>query len=208
MNRALNTGSFIYDRLIYNSRVIDDQLCWKFSEIPTIEMFFYNFNDMAERVYKHRVVQAIELMIMDIFDVFFEKVDITELTQDPNVFVQYDDRILYSVELNEYGEKAKNISDRIIRRDLYKFIGEVRIAPKNSGGEKYSQRHPKSIEEDIVEKVDGLTTDDIRVVSSRFRYGLTRDRHPLLCIPFWKEENQKIFLTKDQISAINPDSIL
>lgn len=70
MNRVLNTGSFIYDRLIYNSRVIDDQLCWKFSEIPTIEMFFYNFNDMAERVYKHRIVQAIELMIMDIFEVY------------------------------------------------------------------------------------------------------------------------------------------
>lgn len=204
MNRALNTGAFEYDRLIYNSRVIDDQLCWKLSEIPTLERFFYNFNDMAERVYKHRVVQAIELMIEDIFDYFFESNDLNEIIEDPAVYVQFDDRILYEADLGQFGEKAKAISQRIVRRDLYKYIGEIRIPPQNSKGEKYSQRHPKSIEEDIVEKAEGLTTDDIRVVSSRFRYGLTRDRHPLMCIPFWKDENKKELLKQDQISAINP----
>ena len=67
-NRTLSTNRFEYDRLIVNCRVIDNQLAWKLSEIPTIECMFYTRNDMHIRVYKHRVVQSIGCMIRDVLE--------------------------------------------------------------------------------------------------------------------------------------------
>ena len=204
MNRSINTGRFEYDRLIYNCRIIDDKLCWKISEIPTIERFFFNFNNMAERVYKHKVVQAIEVMLQDILEKVFEKIDIEEILKDPSVFVQYDDRMMLCVEHGEYGPEAKALADRIIRRDLYKCIGSVRVDPKDTEGQRYSQKMPKGIEHDLIDNLKQPFGESImRVVSTRFRYGLQENRHPLLAVPFFKDDKE-ITLQPDQISSISP----
>ena len=204
MNRSINTGRFDYDRLIYNCRVINDKLCWKISEIPTLERFFFNFNNMCERVYKHRVVQAIEVMMQDVFEKVFEQIDLQELLEDPSVFVGYDDRMLMAVEQGEYGDETKTIMERIIKRDLYQCIGYIRIRADNTEGIRYSQKNPKSIEEDLLDNfAANIGENPVRVVSTRFRYGLREDRHPLLVVPFYRD-NEEIHLQPHEITSITP----
>ncbi|OHS94008.1 HD domain containing protein [Tritrichomonas foetus] len=203
-NRTLSTNRFEYDRLIVNCKVIDNQLAWKLSEVPTIECLFYTRNDMHIRVYKHRVVQSIGCMIRDIFYLISDQAGLETALSDPTEFVKLDDNILYKVESGKYGEKAQQLAERIRTRKLYKLVGEIRIKPENLEGESYSQRFPSDIATDIAD-VGELGADLYRVVSMKFRYGLTPSEHPLLSIPFWQSGNDHIVkLQPSDISCIVP----
>ena len=206
-NRTLSTNRFEYDRLIVNCRVIDNQLAWKLSEIPTIECMFYTRNDTHIRVYKHRVVQSIGCMLRDIFDQILENnPDFEASISDPEEFVKLDDNILLKAELGYFGDTAKNLMKRIRERDLYKLIGEVRVKPDNLDGESYSQRAPSTIALDISSSNDNSIDPSIfRVVSMKFRYGLSANKNPLLTIPFWSSGNDHIIkLQPDDLSCIVP----
>lgn len=202
--RTVNIGKFEYDRLIFHCRVIDGKLAWRISEVPTIERLFYNRNDMHMRVYQHRVSQSVGCMIRDIFQILDSKLHFEELMEEPSLFWKFDDRFLYRVERGDYGKDAQDLAHRITIRDIYKCVGELRVKPDNTEGERYSQQCPSSIEDDISMN-GGFSADNLRVVSMRFRYGLSRDQHPLLSVPFWKPGNDKIiYLSTEEISCICP----
>lgn len=206
-NRTLSTNRFEYDRLIVNCRVIDNQLAWKLSEIPTIECMFYTRNDMHIRVYKHRVVQSIGCMIRDVLEQISENDPSFESSlSDPEEFAKLDDNILLKVEYGYYGEIAQNLLKRIRERDLYKLVGEIRVKPDNVSGETYSQKMPSSIAIDISNSLDnGVDPSMLRVVSMKFRYGLSVNKNPMLTIPFWQSGNDHIIKLKpDDLSCIVP----
>ncbi|KAH0794927.1 HD domain containing protein [Histomonas meleagridis] len=204
-SRSLNSHMFEYERLIFNCRVIDDQLTWKISEVPTIESLFYTMNDMHLRVYKHRVVQSISCMIQDIFSIICDKAKISESLNDPKLFSSLNDDILYQCELGMFGQEAKELVERILCRKLYSCVDEIRIKPDDENGFRYSQKSRESIVDDILRCSNECDRDKYRVVSMRFKYGLSKTKHPLLSILFWKKDNEKIIYLKDEeISCIVP----
>lgn len=205
MNRTLSISRFEYDRLIVNCRITDGKLSWKLSEITTLERLFFNRNDMHNRVYKHRVAQSIEEMVLDMLVAAGEKINYSELIQDPKVFCQYDDRILYLCELGQCGKEAQKLAMDIKYRRLYKYVGELRIKPGNSEGETYSQQPPSKICDDISDANKALGKGVLRIIPMKFRYGINRGKHPLLGIPFWKPGcNNTIHLSQEDISCIVP----
>ena len=214
--KTISTNAFEYDRLIVNCRVLDDnrdgkstkkQLAWKISEVPTIEWLFFTRNDMDSRVYKHRVVYAIGLMLYDVFEYVAEKIGIEEfkaILNDPEKFVNYDDNILYEIEQGEYGEEAKQIIERIKTRDLYKMKEEQKIKPET--------KLPPAFE--LVNK-SIIKTNDYRITKINFKYGLAGQQNPLLAIPFWKSVQDAegktigkeiLNLAESDLSSIGPAS--
>jgi HD superfamily phosphohydrolase len=203
VNRTLTTTKFEYDRLIVNCRVLDDELSWKVSEIPTIEYFFYNLNDMFLKVYYHRVVQALEFMIHDIFDIISDEIDLGNAIDDPAEFVRLDDRILLKVEHGTYGERAQQLALDMKLRKLYRFIGEIRVSPKNGPAGEYSQRPSQALAEDICRTTGKFDASVIRVLLIRYRYGLSTTNNPILAVPFWRTGDNKAFrLTNDDVCLI------
>lgn len=204
--RTLNTSMLSFSRLIENCRVINDDLSYKISEVPTIEALFYTRNDMYMTVYYHRVEQALGLMIQDIFELIQEDIHLEECLSDPSQFVTLDDRILFKVEAGYFGAEAQKIAKDITNRNLYKCLGEIHIKPTNEAGERYSQKLPSMIAEDISDAGNNSCDSDIfRVVSMQYKYGQSPNENPLLLVPFWKKGKEGTFrLTSDDVSCITP----
>ncbi|OHS95109.1 HD domain containing protein [Tritrichomonas foetus] len=204
MNRSLCIARFEYDRLIFHCKVVENQLAWKISEISTIERMFFNRNDMHQRVYQHRVNQAYRAMVLDMLEAAEPFLNIKNALDDPEAFCKLDCRLQYLIELGQCGEEAKRISELMSLRKVYKCIGEIRINPDNDEGLNYSQLPSSQLADDIA-LYAGIDASKLRVVKMQFRYGLKKDSHPLLSIPFWKPGSDKIFkLTIEDISCIVP----
>ena len=203
-NRSLSSCKFEYDRLIIHCRVIDGQLAWKISEIPTIERMFFNRNDMHQRVYQHRVNVAYKTMVLDMFIAAEPYLNIEAALEDPEAFCKLDCRLMYLIEQGHYGAEAQKIALNIKLRRGYKCIGELRVRPENDEGLLYSQRPSDKLAEDISEAT-GIDVDQIRVTKMYFRYGLSKTSHPLLQVPFWKPGSDKVIrLNEEDISCIVP----
>lgn len=208
MNRSLSICRFEYDRLIYHCKVVEDQLAWKISEIPTIERMFYNRNDMHQRVYQHRVNQAYRAMVLDMLLAAEPYLNIGKSLNDPEDFCKLDARLQYLIELGQCGEEAQKIALKMNERKIYKCIGELRVNPNNDEGISYSQSPETQMQDDIAE-VAGIPASCFRVMKMQFRYGLNKDSHPLLSIPFWTPGSDKIIkLTVEDISCIVPGHFL
>ncbi|EAX85062.1 HD domain containing protein [Trichomonas vaginalis G3] len=204
MNRTLHISKFEYDRLIVNCRITQGKLSWRLSEIPTIERLFFNRNDMHNRVYKHRVALSIGAMIENMFQYINEHLNFAELIKDPKEYCKYDDRIIFLAELGQFGPEAQKIAMDIRYRRLYKCVGELRVRPGNVQGETYSQLPPSKIGDDIAATMN-LDSSIFKVIPLKFRYGISKNKHPLLEVPFWKPGCEEIInLQPEDISAIVP----
>lgn len=202
-NRSLSSCKFEYDRLIWHCRVIEGQLAWKISEIPTIERMFFNRNDMHQRVYQHRVNVAYKELVLDMIKAAEGSLDIASALSDPNLFCQLDCRLTCLIEEGECGEEAQKIALAIKQRKAYKCIGELRVRPGNDEGLLYSQSPKDQLLQDIADAT-GIDVDKLRVTKMFFRYGLGKD-HPLLHVPFWKPGCDGIIrLNEEDISCIVP----
>lgn len=205
INRTLSISRFQYDRLIIHCRIVDNQLAWRQSEMNTIERLFYNRNDMHKRVYLHRVVQAISSMVTDMLLFASENsLNIDLAIDDVDEFIRLDDRIFSLILNGEYGDEAQQLARDILERKLYKCIGELHLKPENKEGLSYSQLPENTFESDIASYCD-MPPTLLRVIKMSFRYGLSKEKHPLLKIPFWKPNLEHVYhLTEDDISCIVP----
>lgn len=206
INRSLNISSFEFMRMIYNCRVVEDRLAWKLSEIQTIERIFFNRNNMHQKVYQHHTIQGIDCMVQDMLQIAGENnLDIGGAIQNVDQYCKLDDRIFTLILDGKCGEEAQAIARRISERKLYKQVGELKMNPDNQDGISYSQNPVKTIAKDISSYGD-VPAKYLRIVKQSFRYGINKDKHPLLSIPFWKSEseNKVIMLTDSEISSIVP----
>lgn len=207
--RTLSNAHFKYDRLIKNCRIIDNQVVWKLSEIHTIEDYFYTLNEMHSRVYKHRIVQAISCMIIDIFKNLPEHFNLESSIYDAEIFAHFDDTVLFRIGLDIHDNTAlesQTLLNRITIRDIYKWVGDIRIRPDSYTSTQYSQQDPQRLAEDIARcSTNNLDPQKLRVVSMKFRYGTdSTSDNPLLSVPFWQKENEIIKLTKSDLSCLLP----
>jgi HD superfamily phosphohydrolase len=115
VNRALSISRFEYLRLIRNCRVVEGQLAWKLSEVHTIERLFFVRNDMHLRVYTHRVVQALNFMVIDMLRSADVALCLSAALGDVEQYLKLDDRLMFLIENGEAGEAAQQIANRIVQ---------------------------------------------------------------------------------------------
>ena len=132
-----NTGiklDFDYQRLLDNSRVINDNIVYSIRVESDIYDLFRIRNELHRRIYTHPVVRSIEFMIVDCLQLIDPLFHISLKVDDPEKFKDINDNILDMINLTSIKDdnnhsliKARKIIDNIKQRKFYKFIGEIQL---------------------------------------------------------------------------------
>nr|BAJ89292.1 predicted protein [Hordeum vulgare subsp. vulgare] len=178
---------------------------WRLLEDLSIHKLFTTRADLHRTVYTHAKVKAVELMLVDALVEANEYLGISLHAHDPEDFWKLDDTIVKSIETapNDELKKAKEIIQRIRRRELYKFCNQYSV-PKDK------LDHFKNITaQDIVCSQKSskvlLTEEDVAV--SNVKIDLTRGKdNPLESIKFFKDFGceEKFPITDERVSHLLP----
>ncbi|XP_066305950.1 uncharacterized protein [Miscanthus floridulus] len=204
--RACGLGcNFQYWRLMEGMRVMGDEICYPAKDYLSIHKLFSTRADLHRTVYTHAKVKAVELMLVDALIEANDYLGISLHAHDPEDFWKLDDTIIKSIETapNNELEKAKEIIQRIRRRELYKFCNQYSV-PKDK------LEHFQNITaQDIVcsQKSSEVLLKEEDVAVSNVKIDLTRGKdNPLESIKFFKDFgcDEKFPITDDRVSHLLP----
>ena len=131
-----------FNRIMQFSRVIDDEICYKYTEYMQLHELFHTRATMHRTVYTHKKSKAIEFMIVDALLALDPALKISEKINDPKQFVQLDDGLLSTIENfalfeSVFGEvdegvhssirASQEIIARLRKRQLYKYVTDAPI---------------------------------------------------------------------------------
>ncbi|AQK89793.1 HD domain-containing metal-dependent phosphohydrolase family protein [Zea mays] len=212
--RACGLGcNFQYWRLLEGMRVMGDEICYPAKDYLSIHKLFSTRADLHRTVYTHAKVKAVELMLVDALIEANDYLGISLHAHDPEDFWKLDDTIIKTIETapNNELKKAKEIIQRIRRRELYKFqFCNQYSVPKDK------LEHFKNITaQDIVcsQKSSEVLLKEEDVAVSNVKIDLTRGKdNPLErflifeCIKFFKDFgcDEKFPITDDRVSHLLP----
>lgn len=204
--RACGLGcNFQYWRLMEGMRVMGDEICYPAKDYLSIHKLFSTRADLHRTVYTHAKVKAVELMLVDALIEANDYLGISLHAHDPEEFWKLDDTIIKTIETapNNELKKAKEIIQRIRRRELYKFCNQYSV-PKDK------LEHFKNITaQDIVcsQKSSEVLLKEEDVAVSNVKIDLTRGKdNPLESIKFFKDFgcDEKFPITDDRVSHLLP----
>ncbi|XP_051222405.1 uncharacterized protein [Lolium perenne] len=205
-SRACGLGSnFQHWRLLQGMRVMGDEICYPAKDYLSVHKLFTTRADLHRTVYTHAKVKAVELMLVDALLEANDYLGIALHAEDPEEFWKLDDTIVKSIETapNDELKKAKEIIQRIRRRQLYKFCNQYSV-PKDK------LEHFKDITaQDIVcsQKSSKVLLKEEDVAVSNVKIDLTRGRdNPLESVKFFKDSGceEKFTINEDRVSHLLP----
>ncbi|KAH0991652.1 hypothetical protein GBA52_003135 [Prunus armeniaca] len=208
-SRACGIGSgFQFERLMETMRVMDDEICYRANEYLTLHKLFATRADLHRTVYTHPKVKAIELMVVDALCYANADLGIAASIQKPSEFWKLDDSILKWIETSDSDspslKEAKNLIQRIRKRDLYQYCNQFSV-PKDKL-ENFKDITPQ----DIIcsQKSGGVTLKEEDVAVSTVKIDLTRGRmNPLeRQVGFFQDydSSEKFQIPDDRISHLLP----
>ncbi|XP_050276713.1 uncharacterized protein LOC126718519 isoform X2 [Quercus robur] len=205
-SRACGLGcNFHFERLMESMRVMGDEICYRAKDYLTIHKLFATRADLHRTVYTHAKVKAIELMVVDALLKANDFLQIASSIRQPAEFWKLDDSILKIIEFSNAQElkEARDIIQRIRRRELYQFCNEFSV-PKDK-----MEHFKKITPQDIIcsQKTGGVTLEEEDIVVSNVKIDLTRGRNnPLQSIKFFKDyDSDEVFpIQDDRISHLLP----
>ncbi|XP_030850052.1 deoxynucleoside triphosphate triphosphohydrolase SAMHD1-like [Strongylocentrotus purpuratus] len=205
------------------------ELCFRDEVARDLNQMFLTSRQLNYASYQDRHSEVIAIMLKDAFKeaadhlVFVgeggKKYKLLDSVKDPEAFCQVDDTIVNAIRQSLSQEpgmmKAREIIDRIHRREFYHCIAECKHAKEEMG-----TMDPAEIKREILTDVDELSSPsssssseiwqahNIEVISvklSRFDCG---GRNPLINIPFYKESSDGTFVAEflpvDELQADLP----
>ncbi|KAJ2488841.1 hypothetical protein IWW37_004469 [Coemansia sp. RSA 2050] len=119
-------SSYDFQRLMLNSRVINDEVCYNAKEAFNLTEMFHTRYSLHKRVYSHRAAKAIEFMIVDALLIADPVLQISQSVTNPQKYQLLTDEIVRDIERSPGPElrEARDILARIHTRDIYKFVDE------------------------------------------------------------------------------------
>ena len=130
---GLNYG-IEYERIMNHSRIEGNEIVYSEKIKTNIEEFFRIRFIMYKDVYNHRTVRGIEFMMKDFIKLFSKIYSIDTIIKEDNwsLFNQLNDSIIHITNfttcLPDEGDRLKEIIQKIMKRDIYKSIGEIHSA--------------------------------------------------------------------------------
>ncbi|XP_049326801.1 deoxynucleoside triphosphate triphosphohydrolase SAMHD1-like [Astyanax mexicanus] len=205
--------NFSHERFITFARVCEvngeTQICVRDKEAMNMYELFHVRNLLHHNAYQHRVTKAVELMIMDALKEANDLFKLKEAAMDPKTFVDLTDCVLQKI-LKSLG-KAQKIIKRLLKRDLYKFLGAKTFEPqelKHLDSDEKLKKVLKTWLENIQTPVGAprLNPEDFTVVRIKFNYGM-KDKNPIDSLRFYRKSdpNTPIKLSKDEVSYLLPE---
>ncbi|KXZ56927.1 hypothetical protein GPECTOR_1g836 [Gonium pectorale] len=131
-----------FDRLIKKGlyKVLDDEVCYPWSEYGNVLDLFRAREQMHRKVYTNRRCKVVELMTVDALLAADPLLRLTERLDDPEEFLALDDTILTTIEhyhrlyrgnLDDREEKALREAQAIVlrmrRREMYRFGNQFTV---------------------------------------------------------------------------------
>lgn len=206
-----------FDRIMQFSKVIGDEICFKYSEYMNLYELFHARASMHRQVYTHKKAKAIEFMVVDALLAADPALRITRSIRHPADFQLLDDNLIDKIEnfelfrhmlnLEDEDEAAlrqsQAIIDRLRRRELYKYVTDALIPQDVLQSNNW--RAPTA--QDIVNSYRGsdvrLRAEDVILQENKIDYS-KRDKNPLDSVHFFDHlgATEKRKLRPDQISSM------
>ncbi|KAJ2755798.1 hypothetical protein GGI19_001344 [Coemansia pectinata] len=200
-------SSYDFQRLMLNSRVIDDEVCYNAKEAFNLTEMFHTRYSLHKRVYSHRAAKAIEFMLVDALLIADPILQISQSITNPHMYQSLTDEIVRDIERSPAPElrEAQDIITRIHTRDIYKFVDEY-ILPADMA----SIANSACINE---AKIVGYRSDnddfverDVLIDFCLIHYGMRKD-NPVDRINFYSKYNtaEKFPISSGLISLCVPE---
>lgn len=122
--------SFDVMRLIDQAKVINNKICFRSKCSFDISDLYYTRYKLHKQIYTHKVVRAIEYMVLDIIKMLDRSLNLVEKILDVGRISELTDNILDKCYLLS-DKKCIKLLERIRTRDLYKMVYEGNDLNKN-----------------------------------------------------------------------------
>ncbi|KAG7671643.1 putative Deoxynucleoside triphosphate triphosphohydrolase SAMHD1-like protein [Nannochloris sp. 'desiccata'] len=208
-----------FSRIMQFSRVIGDEICYKYTEYMNLHELFHARATMHRSVYTHKKSKAIEFMVVDALLEAEPALRICDKIYNPKDFVLLDDGILDLIEnfdvlgplLNNVDEghharikSAQAIISRLRKRQLYKYVTDAPVPVEALERGQWVPPTPQ----DIVSHYHGngdvqLSIDDVLMHEHKIDYSMS-NKNPLDNVHFYDYigDPNKRKLRTDQISSM------
>ncbi|EIW62271.1 HD-domain/PDEase-like protein [Trametes versicolor FP-101664 SS1] len=119
-----NKSNLSLTRLIYSSRVIDNEICYDIKDANQIFELCHTRMSLHKRIYTHKTAKAIEYMIVDGLTKAEPVMHIAKRLENPREYLYLTDHIMTEIEASKDPRlaEAQAIFHRIRVRDLYKSV--------------------------------------------------------------------------------------
>ncbi|XP_035244466.1 deoxynucleoside triphosphate triphosphohydrolase SAMHD1-like [Anguilla anguilla] len=175
------------------------QICMRDKEVGHIYDLYHTRNNIHQKACQHKVVKAIDTMIVDAFFHADATLKISDCARKSKVtdFLNLTDGIYQKILNSEKpgGEVAHEILKRIQTRDLYKCVYETRLG----------ERH-REISEDVVKALAQALNEnpvDIDARITTMTYGM-KGEDPIKKIKFYKKRDSCTAIEKTDVSQFIP----
>jgi HD superfamily phosphohydrolase len=204
-----------FERLMQYIKVIDDEICFKASEVLNVYELFHTRASLHQRVYTHRKAKAIEYMVVDALvsaDAAWGN-EISKAIWKPEEFVKLDDTVLKRIEWSSDPalREAQDILRRLRRRELYRYVNEFTVPSERLS--RWKDVRP----EEIVACQDagnsavpgGLRPEDIIVHNLKIDWAM-KAKNPVDSVHFYQDygSDTKFSIPKEKVSLLIPDIFL
>ncbi|XP_028392109.1 deoxynucleoside triphosphate triphosphohydrolase SAMHD1-like isoform X1 [Dendronephthya gigantea] len=203
------TSSFDYRRYFQNVRIceFDDQLqiCVRDKEVFNLYELFHTRWSLHHRVYRHKTQAPIQDLVLKAFKEVDDELKISEGI-DTRRFTVLTDSLFYDivesdpVKSSEEMKKAKELLQRIQKRDLYKFCAETQPGTEQDCPEK-----EKVIKHLIRISAGTLTEEQIFVDIVKINFGMG-NKNPVDNVVFFNKSNETFKFRKEQVSQMLPQN--
>ncbi|KAJ2777778.1 hypothetical protein H4R18_004973 [Coemansia javaensis] len=198
-------SSYDFSRLMLNSRVIGDEICYSHKEAFNLAEMFHTRYSLHKRVYGHHAAKAIDFMIVDALLAADPVLRISEAIRDPRLYQSLTDEVIRDIERSTEPEMAaaRGIVARIRTRDIYKFVDEFILPPEVA----QSAHTAISAAEIVGHRADNddFGEADVLVDISRIHYGMKQE-NPVDHISFYSKYNagEKFPIASEFVSLCVP----
>lgn len=207
-----------FNRLMQFSKVIDDEICYKYTEYMNLYELFHARALMHRSVYTHKKAKAIEFMVVDALLHADMALKFSDAIWDASEFVRLDDNLLEYIEnfdfysrgfslkddsMETHIQAAQAIIERLRKRQLYKYVTDAPVPMEIL--ERGRWEAPTA--QDVINCYRGndvkLKAEDVIIQENKINYSM-KDSNPLDHVHFYDyiESNEKRKLRPEQISSM------
>jgi len=227
-NFALSIGvTFDYKRFILNSAIVAvdgrNRLCIRDKEAESVQEMFLDRVRLHRKGYQHRTIKIIDRMVLDALLAADKHLNILSTNSGQNLplsiaskdIVQFsklsDDYLIRSIQFSTSNDpsiaKAKELLNRIVKRQLYKLVGCVEYCGEIGVKVKEAEDEiVKIIKEKKKCEESALEEDDLAVIRKRINMGMG-NTNPVENVLFFDKKGRTRLFNSDQLRQVLPSEV-
>ncbi|KAG2487912.1 hypothetical protein HYH03_013492 [Edaphochlamys debaryana] len=210
----------------YSTKVLEDELCYDYSEYLTVLKLFRTREDLYREVYTLHTCKAIELMAVDALAAAEPLLGIAERVREPQTFISLDDTILTKLQhyrtdhrgkLDDAQDKALRAAEAILHRlegrQLYRFGNQFTVPPEFLVDSRWDSMKKRFTAEEVASHggsgsgdiPGGLTAADVIVDENKIDH-TKGDKNPAELVGFFNHPTPNVLgrIDRNQIVGIMP----